>query len=36
MLSGDSAFVGPDGDVGRGVPVLESLWRNALWGGRRG
>ncbi|BBY32451.1 TetR family transcriptional regulator [Mycolicibacter minnesotensis] len=36
MLSGDSAFVGPDGDVGRGVGVLEALWRNALWGGRRG
>jgi len=34
MLSGDSAFVGPGGDVGRGVQVLEALWRNALWGGR--
>jgi len=35
MLSGDSAFLGPDGDVGRGVQVLEALWRNALWGGRK-
>ena len=34
MLSGDSAFLGSDGDVGRGVAVLEALWRNALWGGR--
>jgi AcrR family transcriptional regulator len=33
MLSGDSAFVGPDGDVQRGVRVLEALWLNALWGG---
>lgn len=33
LLAGDSAFVGPTGDVGRGVPVLEALWRNALWGG---
>ena len=33
MLSGDSAFLGPDGDVGRGVRVLEALWRTALWGG---
>lgn len=35
MLSGDSAFVGPGGDVSRGVQVLEALWRNALWGGRK-
>ena len=35
MLSGDSAFVGPFGDVGRGVQVLEALWHNALWGGRK-
>ncbi len=35
MLSGDSAFVGPGGDVGRGVRVLEALWQNALWGGRK-
>lgn len=35
MLSGDSAFVGPSGDVSRGVQVLEALWRNALWGGRK-
>jgi AcrR family transcriptional regulator len=34
MLSGDTVFVGTDGDVQRGVRVLEALWRNALWGGR--
>jgi AcrR family transcriptional regulator len=34
MLSGDTVFVGADGDVQRGVRVLEALWRNALWGGR--
>jgi AcrR family transcriptional regulator len=33
MLSGDTAFVGADGDVQRGVRVLEALWLNALWGG---
>jgi AcrR family transcriptional regulator len=33
MLSGDTAFVGPDRDVQRGVGVLEALWLNALWGG---
>jgi AcrR family transcriptional regulator len=33
MLSGDTAFVGRDGDVQRGVRVLEALWLNALWGG---
>ena len=33
MLSGDTAFLGPDGDVQRGVRVLEQLWLNALWGG---
>lgn len=33
MLSGDSAYVEPGGDVRRGVRVLEALWRNALWGG---
>jgi AcrR family transcriptional regulator len=33
MLTGDTAFVGADGDVQRGVRVLEALWRNALWGG---
>lgn len=33
MLSGDTAFVGGDGDVQRGVRVLEALWLNALWGG---
>jgi AcrR family transcriptional regulator len=33
MLSGDTAFVGRDGDVQRGVRVLEVLWLNALWGG---
>lgn len=34
MLSEDTAFVGADGDVQRGVRVLEALWLNALWGGR--
>lgn len=33
MLSGDTSFLGPDGDVQRGVRVLEQLWLNALWGG---
>jgi AcrR family transcriptional regulator len=33
MLTGDTAYLGPDGDVQRGVRVLEALWRNALWGG---
>lgn len=33
MLSGDASFLGPDGDVQRGVRVLEALWLNALWGG---
>ncbi|MGV0625624.1 TetR/AcrR family transcriptional regulator [Mycolicibacter minnesotensis] len=33
MLSGDSAYLGPGGEVGRGVEVLEALWRTALWGG---
>jgi AcrR family transcriptional regulator len=33
MLTGDTAFLGADGDVQRGVRVLEALWRNALWGG---
>jgi AcrR family transcriptional regulator len=33
MLSGDTTFLGADGDVQRGVRVLEALWRNALWGG---
>jgi AcrR family transcriptional regulator len=33
MLSGDTAFLGPNGDVQRGVRVLEALWLNALWGG---
>jgi AcrR family transcriptional regulator len=32
-LSGDTAFLGADGDVQRGVRVLEALWLNALWGG---
>lgn len=34
MLSGDSAYLGPDGDVQRGIRVLEQLWLHALWGGR--
>lgn len=33
MLSGDSAYLGPDGDVQRGIRVLEQLWLHALWGG---
>lgn len=33
MLSGDITFLGPDGDVQRGVRVLEQLWLAALWGG---
>jgi AcrR family transcriptional regulator len=33
MLSGDTAFLGDDADVQRGVRVLEALWLNALWGG---
>ncbi|HET9875496.1 MAG TPA: TetR/AcrR family transcriptional regulator [Mycobacterium sp.] len=36
MLSGDAAYLGPDGDVARGVGVLEALWLNALWGGLPG
>jgi AcrR family transcriptional regulator len=36
MLSGDTTFLGTDGDVQRGVRVLEALWLNALWGGRAG
>ena len=32
-LSGDSAFVGPDGDAERVVGVLEQLWLTSLWGG---
>jgi AcrR family transcriptional regulator len=33
MLSGDTTFLGADGDVQRGVRILEALWLNALWGG---
>lgn len=33
MLSGDTSFLGPDGDLQRGVRVLEQLWLTALWGG---
>ncbi len=33
-LSGDSAYLGPGGDVQRGIRVLQQLWRHALWGGR--
>jgi AcrR family transcriptional regulator len=32
-LSGDTFYLGSDGDVERGVRVLEVLWLNALWGG---
>ena len=34
MLSGDSTFL-VDGDVERGVRVLEQLWLTSLWGGAR-
>lgn len=33
MLSGDSTFLGPDGDLQRGVAVLEQMWLHGLWGG---
>jgi AcrR family transcriptional regulator len=33
MLTGDPILVGPHGDVGRRVRVLEQLWLHALWGG---
>jgi AcrR family transcriptional regulator len=33
MLSGDTSYLGADGDVRRGVRVLEQLWLAALWGG---
>lgn len=33
MLSGDASFLGPDGDVERGVRILEAMWLNSLWGG---
>lgn len=33
MLSGDASFLGPDGNVERGVKVLEKLWLYGLWGG---
>ncbi|UQX11780.1 TetR/AcrR family transcriptional regulator [Candidatus Mycobacterium methanotrophicum] len=33
MLTGDTAFLGADRDMQRGVRVLEALWLNALWGG---
>lgn len=33
MLSGDTSYLGPDGDVQRGVRVLEQLWLSALWDG---
>lgn len=36
MLSGDTAYLGTDGDVQRGVRVLEQLWLHALWGGPGG
>jgi len=32
-LSGESAFVGTDGDTDRVVAVLEQLWLVSLWGG---
>jgi AcrR family transcriptional regulator len=33
MLSGDPTFLGPDGDLQRGVAVLEQLWLHGFWGG---
>ena len=33
MLAGDRDYLGPGGDVQRGIRVLEALWLNALWGG---
>jgi AcrR family transcriptional regulator len=33
MLSGDSTFLGPDGDLQRGVAILEQLWLNTFWVG---
>jgi AcrR family transcriptional regulator len=33
MLSGDKSFLGPDGDLQRGVGVLEKLWFTGLYGG---
>lgn len=32
-LSGDSTFVGADGDTARVVGILERLWLAGLWGG---
>ncbi|CAJ1584233.1 TetR/AcrR family transcriptional regulator [[Mycobacterium] wendilense] len=32
-LSRDQRFLGPDGDIDRGVRVLEQLWLTCLWGG---
>ena len=36
LLSGDASFIGPDGDLQRGVRVLEQLWLASLWGGPAG
>jgi AcrR family transcriptional regulator len=33
VLGGEQILVDPDGDVERGVRVLERLWLNSLWGG---
>jgi AcrR family transcriptional regulator len=33
MLSGDPTFLGPEGDIERGVRMLEQLWLTSLWGG---
>lgn len=33
MLSGDTTYLGVDGDVNRGIRVLEQLWLAGLWGG---
>jgi AcrR family transcriptional regulator len=37
MLTGDPAFIGKaEDDIDRRVRLLEQLWLNSLWGGRRG
>ncbi|BBZ05236.1 TetR family transcriptional regulator [Mycolicibacterium chitae] len=33
LLSRDPRFLSPDGDIERGVRVLEQLWLTSLWGG---
>ena len=33
-LSGESSFVGPDGDLDQALRIVEKLWVHALWGGQ--